>query len=64
MRIIAFLGLEWNCGHKADELRRFHELENTHHYMGKTHSGGETMRLVVEEDGGFNPAHMSAAILV
>ena len=37
--------------YKADELKRFHALEDRYHYMGKTHSGGETMRLVIEEDG-------------
>ena len=37
--------------YKADELKRFKELEGKYHYMGKTHSGGETMRLVIEDGG-------------
>ena len=36
---------------KADELRRFRELEEKYHYMGETHSGGDTLRLVIEDDG-------------
>lgn len=36
---------------KADELKRFGELEEKYHYMGETHSGGDTLRLVVEDDG-------------
>ena len=36
---------------KATELKRFKELEGECHYMGETHSGGDTMRLVFEEDG-------------
>ena len=36
---------------KATELKRFKELEGKYHYMGETHSGGDTMRLVFEEDG-------------
>ena len=36
---------------KATELKRFKELEGEYHYMGETHSGGDTMRLVFEEDG-------------
>ena len=36
---------------KADELRRFGELEEKYHYMGETHSGGDTLRLVIEDDG-------------
>ena len=35
---------------KADELRRFGELEEKYHYMGETHSGGDTLRLVIEDD--------------
>ena len=33
---------------KADELKRFGELEEKYHYMGETHSGGDTLRLVIE----------------
>ena len=36
---------------KADELKRFGELEKKYHYMGETHSGGDTLRLVIEDDG-------------
>ena len=36
---------------RKDEKRRFGELEGEYHYMGETHSGGDTLRLVVEEDG-------------
>ena len=36
---------------KATELKRFKELEKKYHYMGETHSGGDTMRLVIEDDG-------------
>ena len=36
---------------KATELKRFKELEGEYHSMGETHSGGDTMRLVFEEDG-------------
>ena len=36
---------------KATELKRVKELEGEYHYMGETHSGGDTMRLVFEEDG-------------
>lgn len=36
---------------KADELKRFAELEKKFHYMGETHSGGDTLRLVIEDDG-------------
>lgn len=36
---------------KATELKRFKELEGECRYMGETHSGGDTMRLVFEEDG-------------
>jgi hypothetical protein len=33
------------------ERARFGELEGEYHYMGETHSGGDTLRLVVEEEG-------------
>ena len=36
---------------KADERKRFGELEEKYHYMGETHSGGNTLRLVIEDDG-------------
>ena len=36
---------------KATELNRFRELEEKYHYMGETHSGGDTLRLVIEDDG-------------
>ena len=36
---------------KADELKRFGELEEKYHYMGETHSGGDTLRLAIEDDG-------------
>lgn len=36
---------------REDELERFAGLEAEYHRMGETHSGGETMRLVAEEDG-------------
>ena len=36
---------------KADELKRFAELEKKYHYMGETHSGGDTLRVVIEDDG-------------
>ena len=35
-------------GTKSTELKRFKELEGEYHYMGETHSGGDTMRLVFE----------------
>lgn len=35
---------------KADELKRFKVLEKKYHYMGETHSGGDTLRLVIEDD--------------
>ena len=38
---------------KADELKRFKELEKKYHYMGETHSGGDTLRLVIEDDGAW-----------
>ena len=36
---------------KDEELEAFKRLEDKHHQMGRTHSGGDTMRLFVEEDG-------------
>ena len=36
---------------KADELKRFKALEREYHYMGETHSGGDTLRLVIEDGG-------------
>ncbi len=33
------------------ERVRFSQLEGKNHYMGETRSGGDTLRLVVEEDG-------------
>ena len=36
---------------KADELKRFGELEEKYHYMGETHSDGDTLRLVIEDGG-------------
>ncbi len=36
---------------KADKFKRFGELEEKYHYMGETHSGGDTLRLVIEDDG-------------
>lgn len=33
------------------ELMRFQQLENAYHVRGKTHSGGDTLRLVIEDDG-------------
>ena len=38
---------------KADELKRFKALEKKYHYMGETHSGGDTLRLVIEDDGAW-----------
>ena len=38
--------------YKATELKRFHKLEGKHHHMGKTHSGGDTMRIVFEDEEG------------
>jgi len=35
----------------AKERKRFGELEGEYHYMGETRSGGDTLRLVIEEDG-------------
>ncbi len=34
-----------------NELKRFKELEGEYHYMGETRSGGDTLRLVIEEGG-------------
>ena len=34
----------------AKELARFKELEGKCHYMGETRSGGDTLRLVIEEN--------------
>ena len=36
---------------KEEELEAFKRLEDEHHEMGRTHSGGDTMRLFAEEDG-------------
>ena len=36
---------------KEDELKRFAELEKKYHYMSETYSGGDTLRVVIEEDG-------------
>lgn len=33
------------------ERKQFSKLEGEYHYMGETHSGGDTLRLIVEEDG-------------
>jgi hypothetical protein len=35
------------------EHKRFGELEGEYHYMGETRSGGDTLRLVIEEDGAW-----------
>ena len=54
---------------KADELKRFGELEEKYHYMGETHSGGDTLRLVIEDDGewcaraGAGVAYQRGAVL-
>ena len=37
---------------KATELKRFGELEGEYHHMGETHSGGDTMRVVFEDERG------------
>jgi hypothetical protein len=34
-----------------EERKRFGKLEGKYHYMGETRSGGDTLRLVIEEDG-------------
>ena len=36
--------------YKAEELKRFAKLEGKYHHMGETHSGGDTMRIVFEDD--------------
>ncbi len=36
---------------KRKEHKRFAKLEGKYHYMGETRPGGDTMRLVVEENG-------------
>ena len=36
---------------RKDELKQFKKLEGEYHYMGETRSGGDTLRLVIEEDG-------------
>ena len=36
---------------RDEEKPRFDKLEGEYHYMGETHSGGDTLRLVVEDDG-------------
>ena len=36
---------------RGNELKRFKKLEGEYHYMGETRSGGDTLRLVAEEDG-------------
>ena len=36
---------------RDEEKPRFNKLEGEYHYMGETHSGGDTLRLVFEEDG-------------
>ena len=36
---------------KGRERQRFGELEGQYHYMGESHSGGDTLRLVFEADG-------------
>jgi len=33
------------------ERKQFSKLEGEYHYMGETHSGGDTLRLIVEENG-------------
>ena len=38
--------------YKATELKRFHKLEGKYHHMGKTHSGGDTLRIVFEDETG------------
>ena len=35
----------------GSELKRFKKLEGGYHHMGETRSGGDTLRLVAEEDG-------------
>ena len=36
---------------RDEELEDFKRLEDEHHEMGQTHSGGNTMRLIAEDDG-------------
>ena len=36
---------------KPSERKRFGKLEGEYHYMGETRSGGDTLRLIFEEDG-------------
>ena len=36
---------------KHAERKRFGELEGKYHYLGETRSGGDTLRLVFEEEG-------------
>lgn len=36
---------------RKEERKHFGKLEGEYHYMGETHSGGDTLRLIVEEDG-------------
>ena len=36
---------------RSTELKHFKELEGEYHYMGETLSGGDMMRLVLEDDG-------------
>lgn len=38
--------------YKATELKRFGKLEGKYHHMGETHSGGDTMRIVFEDENG------------
>ena len=38
--------------YKAAELKRFAKLEGKYHHMGETHSGGDTMRIVFEDEDG------------
>ena len=36
---------------KRAERERFGRLEGEYHYLGETRSGGDTLRLVFEEEG-------------
>jgi hypothetical protein len=36
---------------RKDELKQFKKLEGEYHYMGETRSGGDTLRLVIEDGG-------------
>ena len=38
---------------KSSERVRFGKLEGEYHYMGETRAGGDTLRLIFEEDGGW-----------